>query len=117
MLPIANTMNEIDFMNQVRHTLQHLAETLEKQLDENNDIDIREGFLQITFASGHVWLLNRHTPTQEIWLSSPVSGGLHFRFQEDVKQWVSTRPSQDELCDFLERELSAFSNSADMTHL
>lgn len=104
-------MNKTDFMNQVHDTFQGLAEMLENQLDEHNDIDIREGFLQITFPSGHTWLLNRHGPTQEIWLSSPITGGLHFRFHGDIQRWISTRSSQDELFSFLERELSAFSNS------
>ena len=110
-------MNKTDFMNQVHDTLQGLAEMLENQLDEHNDIDIREGFLQITFPAGHIWLLNRHGPTQEIWLSSPITGGLHFRFHEDIQRWISTRSSQDELLSFLERELSAFSNSATAIHL
>lgn len=110
-------MNKTDFINQVHNTLQYLAEMLENQLDEDNDIDIQEGFLQITFPSGHIWLLNRHSPTQEIWLSSPLTGGLHFCFHQDIQRWISTRPSQDELFSLLERELSIFSTSATVIRL
>jgi frataxin len=103
-----NLMDEVDFREKVQDTFQQLLEVLEKQLDENNDIEITEGKLQITLSSGHIWLLNRHAPTQEIWLSSPFSGGYHFRFSSDLKKWISTKSSGNELFSFLQDELSAF---------
>lgn len=100
-------MNEIEFRHQVKETLQFLEERLEQQLDHQADIDVHEESLQITHSSGQIWLLNRHTPSQEIWLSSPVQGGLHFGWCSQRQQWISTRSSQDELFNFLEKDLSS----------
>lgn len=100
-------MNEIDFRHRVSETFHALEESLEYQLDPQTDIDAREESLQITLVSGQIWLLNRHTPSQEIWLSSPLKGGLHFSWCSQNQQWISTRSSQDELFDFLEKDLSS----------
>ncbi|MGI4851449.1 MAG: iron donor protein CyaY [Janthinobacterium lividum] len=100
-------MNEIEFRHQVCKALQFLEEHLEQQLDHQADIDAREESLQITLSSGQIWLLNRHTPSREIWLSSPIQGGIHFGWCVQKKRWISTRSFQDELFDFLEKDLSS----------
>lgn len=100
-------MNEIEFRRRVSHTFQALEESLEHQLDPQADVDVQEESLQITLVSGKVWLLNRHLPSQEIWLSSPSKGGLHFGWYAQNQQWISTRSSKDELYDFLEKDLSS----------
>ena len=100
-------MNEIEFRHQVCEALQLLEEHLEQQLDYQADIDAHEESLQITLLSGQTWLLNRHIPSREIWLSSPIQGGIHFRWCVQKQCWVSTRSSQDELFDFLEKDLSS----------
>lgn len=100
-------INDIEFRHQVQSTLQFLEESLEQQLDDQSDIDAREESLQITLSSGQTWLLNRHSPSHELWLSSPIKGGLHFGWCDQNHQWISTRTTRDELLDFLEKDLSA----------
>ena len=99
-------MNEIEFRRQAQDTLNRLEENLEYQLSDQIDFDLREESLQITLASGHIWLLNRHTPSQELWLSSPFKGGLRFGWCSQNQQWISTRSTQDELFEFLEKDLT-----------
>ncbi len=100
-------MNDTEFYHQILSVFQRLEENLEHQLDNQCDIDGREESLQVTLSSGEVWLLNRHGPTQELWLSSPLKGGIHFRFESDLQKWISTRLPQDELIHFLEKDISS----------
>ena len=110
-------MEKNDFIQYVHDTFQHLLDCLEEQLGDESEIEVQETSLQITLSSGKTWLLNRHAPRQEIWLSSPITGGIHFRFDPKQKKWISTRPSQDELFSMLEQELSAFSHPNAPLHL
>lgn len=52
------------------------------------DIDCAHGSLTITLESGQVLLVSKHTPSRQLWLSSPISGGLHFGYDEKSKQWI-----------------------------
>ena len=67
-------------------------ESLADEVDEKDqaghiDADINSGVLMLELESGKQFLISKHTPTQQIWLSSPVSGGLHFRYNENDSAW------------------------------
>ncbi len=51
------------------------------------DADVQQGVLIVTLPSGAQYLVSKHLPTQQLWLSSPVSGGLHFRYNESDSAW------------------------------
>ena len=95
----------MDFLTCVTDTLNDLAEQCEAQLPEKAEVDLQDASLEIISPSGQVWLLNRHAPSQELWLSSPVSGGFHFRYHSASAQWRATRASQDDLYAHLSSEL------------
>lgn len=69
--------------------LNRLADTLEAT-DEDGvlEIELLSGTLAIVLPSGQQFLVNRHTPSQQIWLSSPLSGGLRFDYDEMQQTWV-----------------------------
>ena len=46
---------------------------LEEEIGRHEDADLQAGVLTIEGARG-TWLLNKHAPTRQIWLSSPLSG-------------------------------------------
>ena len=97
-------MDERAFEILASRTLAHLAERLEDALDEAADVELRGGILTIVCADGRQFVINRHGPTREIWLSSPVSGAVHFaRRGED---WISTR-GPDRLADRLGADIAA----------
>ena len=48
-----------------------------------------------------IYQLNYHGVTDQMWLSSPISGAHHFDFKDG--SWISTR-SPDKLHDLLDRE-------------
>jgi frataxin len=71
----------------------------------NLDAELVGGILTIELESGGKFLLNKHGPNRQIWLSSPVSGAWHFAWSEDDQAWISTRGGE-RLEEVLGRELS-----------
>lgn len=47
------------------------------------DLELTGGVLSIHTASGKTYILSKHTASRQLWLASPVSGGLHFAFNTD----------------------------------
>jgi frataxin len=68
--------------------LNRLADMMEAY-DENGQLEteLADGILTVTLPGGKQFLVNRHKPTQQLWLSSPLSGGLHFDYDETAKLW------------------------------
>jgi frataxin len=82
-------MDERAFETLAGRTLAAIAERLEDALADVADVELRGGILTITCEAGGQFVLNKHAPSREIWLSSPVSGAIHFARRGD--DWVSTR--------------------------
>ena len=81
-------MDEPEFDALARTTLTGLADRLEAALADA-DVELREGVLTVELADGRQYVINRHAPNRQIWLSSPVSGAHHFGAA--AGGWVSTR--------------------------
>ena len=60
--------------------LEALFDSLEGQ-DKNSllELDLDGGIVTIELEDGRQWLVSKHEPSGEMWLSSPISGGLHFK--------------------------------------
>jgi frataxin len=70
-------------------TLNRLADTIEAADEEGTmDVELVSGMLTLTLVSGQQFVVNRHGPSQQIWLSSPLSGGLHFDYDEEAQAWT-----------------------------
>lgn len=70
-------------------TLNRLSDMLEA-LDEEDflEVELLAGTLTIALPSGAQFVVNRHGPSRQMWLSSPLSGGLHFDYDEREKAWM-----------------------------
>jgi iron donor protein CyaY len=77
-------------------TLQKLADKLELQTDL--DVELQGTQLTICDNLQQTFLLNFHSPTNQLWLSSPLTGAHHFILDNGV--WISTR-SQISLTEIL----------------
>ncbi len=53
------------------------------------DVDLTENALIITLPTNKQYIINKHSVTQQIWVSSPFTGAHHFTHQKDT--WVCTR--------------------------
>ena len=46
----------------------------ETVLDEDLDVNISQGVLNIVLPSKGTWVINKQTPNRQLWWSSPLSG-------------------------------------------
>ena len=82
-----------------------LLEALEEGLGNVADAELQGGVLTVE-RDGGTWVINKHAPTRQIWLSSPKSGARHYAFDEASGLWRDTRGSGD-LMTILAGELGA----------
>ena len=71
-----------------------LLAALEEAIARHEDADLQGGVLTIEADRG-TWLINKHAPTRQIWLSSPLSGARHYAFDEASGTWRDTRGGDD----------------------
>lgn len=86
--------------------LERFADHLEQALADVAEVDYEGGILNLTLDSGGTYVINKHAPTQQIWLSSPHSGAWHFALDASSGAWRDTRQGRD-LIDLLAGELQA----------
>ena len=69
-----------------------LANSLLEALEEGlgDDAELQGGILTVEGEAG-TWIVNKHAPTRQIWLSSPQSGARHYAFDDGSGQWKDTR--------------------------
>jgi frataxin len=82
-----------------------LLEALEEGLGNVADAELQGGVLTVE-GEGGTWVINKHAPTRQIWLSSPKSGARHYAFDQGSGLWRDTRGSGD-LMTILAGELGA----------
>lgn len=70
-------------------TLMHCLDQLEEAYESGtlDELDLEGGILTIKADSGRTYLLTKHAPSQQLWYASPISGGLHFSFDESNQVW------------------------------
>ena len=56
-----------------------------------DDVELNQGVLEITCINQSKIIINRHAPTQEIWVAAK-SGGYHFSWADDA--WLDTRSGE-----------------------
>jgi frataxin len=74
---------------------ESLADSLLAALEEaiGDDAELQGGIL--TVEGEGTWIVNKHAPTRQVWLSSPVSGARHYAFDAQSGQWKDTRGGAD----------------------
>lgn len=74
-----HSMNETQFHLAADAMLGALYDTLEEADAEGRlDVEYQGGIITLTLSSNKQIVVSKHTASRQIWLSSPVSGGLHF---------------------------------------
>lgn len=81
-------MNYNTFIKLARHTISLIIDIIELNDKECSiDIDLQENTLILNTNCG-VFVINIQTTAYEIWLSSPLSGPYHFRYNKKG-EWES----------------------------
>ncbi len=82
-------MQETHFHQLTDNWLSAVQDALEDADTEGVlDIEYAHGALTLTMQDGKVLLVSKHTPSRQLWLSSPISGGLHFSYDDKKQQWL-----------------------------
>ncbi|XP_043209774.1 frataxin, mitochondrial-like isoform X3 [Amphibalanus amphitrite] len=89
-------------------TLESLCSALEELLETaasqpGVDVELSNGVLTVKLGEAGTYVINKQSPNQQIWLSSPVSGPKRYDFVDDG--WVYRRDGL-QLHELLSRELS-----------
>lgn len=85
------TTTETEFNAKVDAVILAIERSLEA-VDADIDFESSSGILEISFAAGSKIIVNRQTPTREIWVAAR-SGGFHFAWKDDA--WLGTRDGRE----------------------
>lgn len=102
--------DESAFHASADRTLAAVFDTVEEVLGDQLDADLQGGILTIELDSGGQYVINKHAPNRQIWVSSPISGASHFAYR-DGQGWIATR-SGEGLHVLLAGELSTATGTA-----
>ncbi len=85
-------------------TLHTIQDAVEDMIEDNFDTDTNTGgddvLPEVNYASGVLtlsfpphgtWVINKQTPNQQLWWSSPLSGPRRYEYVEERERWVYTR--------------------------
>jgi len=89
-----------DFDKDANKILEQLSHFFEN-FWADTDVDLFEDCLIVILPDGLQYLINKHGPTHQIWISSPFTGGHHFKQKQDT--WIHTR-TNEQLEHFLQHE-------------
>lgn len=79
-------MNYSNFTKLASTEISYLYDVIESKLVDI-DIDLFSDVLHIYTDQGE-YVINQHSPTQQIWLSSPVSNTGYFNYDDKTQQWL-----------------------------
>lgn len=94
-------MEESEFNQIVDETLLAIEEAVEG-CEADLDWDLTGGILTIECSNGSQVIINRQTPTRQIWVAAR-SGGFHFDFNRDDQRWYQ---GEQELYALLDQALT-----------
>ena len=98
----------IEFKKKASETLDDIFNLVESKFD-NYEVDYEDENLRIDSLEGKgTFVVSIHTPTSQIWLSSPLSGAHHFESRSpESMEWISTRDVNINLKQLIMKELGS----------
>lgn len=99
------SLDEKSFATLAEAKLERISDVVDEHLGDEIDAEIQSGILTLTLEAGGQYVINKHAPNRQIWMSSPVSGASHFDHVGEA--WVSTRDAAVTLDGLLAAELKA----------
>lgn len=81
-------MNDTDFHSLADGTLAGIEQDFEEADQEGTlEVEATDGVVTLSLPDGKQFVISKHAPTRQVWLSSPISGGHHFTYDGDARQW------------------------------
>jgi frataxin len=103
------SLDDGSFVRLADDALAGLMQSIEDVLGDRADVDLRDGILTIDLDEGGRYVINKHMPNRQIWLSSPFSGAAHFDYDPE-RGWVATRGAGT-LHALIEQEISTLTGT------
>jgi frataxin len=99
-------IDETHFNAIANATLIHCFDQLEDAYERGDieELELESGVLAITTSEGKQFVVSKHAPSRQIWLASPLSGGLHFNYSQTDQRWAL--PDGSTLYEILRRDLA-----------
>ena len=97
-----------EFKKKALETLDDIFNLVESKFD-TYEVDYEDENLRIESLEGKgTFIVSIHTPTSQIWLSSPLSGAHHFESRSpELIEWISTRDANINLKQLIIKELGS----------
>ena len=109
----ARFVNDAEFKAHTAEMFYSLADRFSDEFEKKNvsaNIDVQDDYLSVQVPNGS-FLLNRQTPSHQIWYSSPISGSMKFDYDADANKWFEHKAPTIELLQQFEKELQAAINN------
>ena len=81
-------MELVDFHKAADQLLEFISDKIESSSDDI-DVELLQGVMSIELPDGKQYVINKHEPSRQIWLSSPFSGASRFSYSAPV--WQNTQ--------------------------
>ena len=85
-MAIARDMTEDEYNNTANELLDDILDKLEVIEDSMEGFEVNasgDGVIHVIVADKGTWVLNKQTPSRQIWLSSPITGPTHYKMVDD----------------------------------
>ena len=94
-------MNESEFQEIADQTIEDIQDAID---NSGADIDYDEvgGVLTLEFDDGSKIIFSKQGPLKQLWMAAR-SGGFHYDYDEDGKQWLCDSGDNEELYNMLSR--------------
>jgi len=66
------------------------AENAENE-EDIPEVNFASGVLTLYLPPHGTWIINKQTPNQQLWWSSPISGPRRYEYEEESERWVYSR--------------------------
>ena len=94
-------MNESEFRTIADQTLEAIQDAID---DSGADIDYEEvgGVLTLEYENGSKIIFSKQPPAKQLWMAAR-SGGFHFDYDSEKRQWICDSGENEELYAMLSR--------------
>jgi len=98
--------SESEYHTKADETLENLQDVIEESLEEEGisdfEVTLASGVLTLVFPPHGTWVINKQTPNQQLWWSSPISGPRRYEYKKEEEdgddgEWIFTRDDSDSM--------------------
>lgn len=88
-----------DTLNSIQDAVEdYIEDVIAPESDDDEmipEVNYADGVLSLSLPPHGTWILNKQTPNQQIWWSSPLSGPRRYEYDEGREIWVYSRVADE----------------------